>query len=245
MVQNGIFRVQYGQTEYQQLTAAIEGIATEQFNTFSNFTNNGILIGILSVLSTATDLSDTSKARFFFASKFGETVGSAGGVSTTNLQQAYNNSVTPEITTNSTLGPVSIKNGSGTADNVTSLFETLNSGGTVTMFVRADGSISANTITATTVSATTYQNLPIDPDTYVTGFTYNDNEFVIKQNNGQPDLTVVINSVTGWTVNGDLNVTGNTTLDGLTATTVSATTYQNLVVDYILVKLLGKNLLFL
>jgi hypothetical protein len=231
LVQNGIFRVQYGQTEYQQLTAAIEGIATEQFNTFSNFTNNGILIGILSVLSTATDLSDTSKARFFFASKFGETVGSAGGVSTTNLQQAYNNSVTPEITTNSTLGPVSIKNGSGTADNVTSLFETLNSGGTVTMFVRADGSISANTITATTVSATTYQNLPIDPDTYVTGFTYNDNEFVIKQNNGQPDLTVVINSVTGWTVNGDLNVTGNTTLDGLTATTVSATTYQNLPID--------------
>jgi hypothetical protein len=172
LVQNGIFRVQYGQTEYNQLSAAIEGIATEQFNTFSNFTNNGILIGVLSVLSTATDLSDTSKARFFFTSKFGETVGAAGGVSTTTLQQAYNNSSIPEITTNSTLGALSIKNGTGNADNVTNLYEGQNNAGSITSFIRADGLFSgssvstpgftANTngLTATTISATTYQNLP-------------------------------------------------------------------------------------
>lgn len=90
---------------------------------------------------------------------------------------------------------------------------------------------SANTITTNTVSATTYQNLPIDPDTYVTGFTYNANVFTLKQNNGQSDLTATIDSVTGWTVNGDLTVTGNTSLQGLTATTISATTYQNLPID--------------
>jgi hypothetical protein len=145
LVQNGIFRVQYGQTEYNQLSAAIEGIATEQFNTFSNFTNNGILIGVLSVLSTATNLSDTSKARFFFTSKFGETVGSAGGVSTTNLQQAYNNSITPEITTNTTLGALSIKNGTGNADNLTRLLEGINAAGNTTSFIRADGNISGTT----------------------------------------------------------------------------------------------------
>ncbi len=160
LVQNGIFRVQYGQTEYNQLSAAIEGIATEQFTTFSNFTNNGILIGILSVLSSATDLSDTSKARFFFASKFGETVGSAGGVSTTNLQQAYNNSVTPEIVTNSTLGALSLKNGTGNSDTTTNLFEGQNSGGNITSFIKADGGFSGSSISATTISATTYQNLP-------------------------------------------------------------------------------------
>jgi hypothetical protein len=148
LVQNGIFRVQYGQTEYNQLSAAIEGIATEQFNTFSNFTNNGILIGVLSVLSTATDLSDTSKARFFFTSKFGETVGVAGGISTTTLQQAYNNSTTPEITTNSTLGPLSVKNGAGTLDNVTNVFEGVNAAGTTTSYVRADGFISGNSLNA-------------------------------------------------------------------------------------------------
>ena len=90
---------------------------------------------------------------------------------------------------------------------------------------------SANTITTNTISATTYQNLPIDPDTFVTGFTYNDNLFTVKQNNGQSDLTAVINTVTGWTVNGNLTVTGNTSVQGLTATTVSATTYQNLPID--------------
>lgn len=79
-------------------------------------------------------------------------------------------------------------------------------------------------ITGTTysnvISATTYQNLPIDPDTYVTGFTYGGNVFTVKQNNGQPDLTSTINSVTGWTVNGVLTVTGDTSVEKLTANTV-------------------------
>jgi hypothetical protein len=83
---------------------------------------------------------------------------------------------------------------------------------------------SANTVTTNTISATTYQNLPIDPDTYVTGFTYNNNVFTLKQNNGQSDLTAVINTVTGWTVNGNLTVTGTTSVQSLTATTVSAST---------------------
>jgi hypothetical protein len=100
------------------------------------------------------------------------------------------------------------------------------SGGTVT-----GDTIFTSGLTANTISATTYQNLPIDPDTFVTGFTYNTNVFTIKQNNGQPDLTATINSVTGWTVNGDLTITGNTSAQGLTATTISATTYQNLPTD--------------
>ena len=76
----------------------------------------------------------------------------------------------------------------------------------------------------TSVSATTYYNLPIDLDTYVTGFTYGSNVFTLKQNNGQSDLTAVINSVTGWTVNGNLTVTGNTSVQGLTATTINSGT---------------------
>ena len=87
---------------------------------------------------------------------------------------------------------------------------------------------SASSITSDVISATTYNNLPIDPNTYVTGFTYGDNVFTVKQNNGQPDLTTTINSVTGMTVNGDLTVTGNTSVQSLTANTISATTYNNL-----------------
>ena len=103
-------------------------------------------------------------------------------------------------------------------DNVTGYYLPL-SGGTVT-----GTTTFTNGLTANTISATTYQNLPIDPDTYVTGYTYNNNTFIIKQNNGQPDLTATINSVTGLTVNGNLTVTGTTSLQGLSATTISATT---------------------
>lgn len=71
--------------------------------------------------------------------------------------------------------------------------------------------------TATTISATTYQNLPVDPNFYVTAFTYSNNTFTIKQT-GQTDLTAVINSVTGWTVNGNLTVTGNTSVQSMTGT---------------------------
>ena len=90
--------------------------------------------------------------------------------------------------------------------------------------VNKSGDTMTGTLNVPTISATTYQNLPIDPDTYVTGFTYSDNTFTIKQNNGQPDLTALINSVTGWTVNGNLNVTGNTSAQGITATTFSSST---------------------
>ena len=167
LVQNGVFRIQYGQTSYSNFAAAVAGISTETFNTFSNFRDNAILIGILTVLSTASDLTDTSKAQFFLASKFGETIGTAGGVSTTNLQQAYNNSTNPEIVINATLDGLSIKNGTGNADNVTHLLEGQTGTNGITSFIRADGYISGTTfqsngfiansdgLTATTVSATT------------------------------------------------------------------------------------------
>ena len=145
LTQNGTIRVQYGQQIYADLPTAIAASQTETFNTFSNFRDNAILIGILSVRHTATNLSDANYAKFLLASKFGETVGSAGGVSTTNLQQAYDNSVTPEITTNTTLGSLSIKNGTGNADNVTNLLEGINAAGNTTSFIRADGSFSGLT----------------------------------------------------------------------------------------------------
>lgn len=60
-------------------------------------------------------------------------------------------------------------------------------------------------------------------DTYVTGFTYNDaNKLTISQNNGQSDLDVFINTMSGLTVNGDITATnyyGNgSNLTGIVAT---------------------------
>ena len=70
-------------------------------------------------------------------------------------------------------------------------------------------------------------------DTYVTGFTYDNNQFTIKQNGGQPNLTALFNSVSGLTVNGTLSATtanfgteNVTTLNatGSTITTLNSTT---------------------
>jgi hypothetical protein len=106
--------------------------------------------------------------------------------------------------------------------------------------------VSTAGITASTISATTYQNLPRDVfvtggtfsggsivftnntggtfnvsgissfDTFVTGFTYSNNTFTISRNSGST-LTASINSVTGWTVNGNTSITGNLFVTGTSA----------------------------
>jgi len=109
-------------------------------------------------------------------------------------------------------------------------------------------------LTANTLSATTYLNLPVTTDTFVTGFTLSSNTITLRQNiTGQYSaFTISLSAYTGssstsgaylplsgGTVTGNtifqsgltantLNVTGNTLLSGLTANTISATTYLNL-----------------
>jgi len=103
------------------------------------------------------------------------------------------------------------------------------SGGTV-----SGGTIFLSGLSANTISATTYQNLPTDVfvtggtfsggdiiftnntggtfnvsgissfDTFVTGFSYNDNTFTISQNSGS-SFSTTINSVTGLTSSGTIN----------------------------------------
>jgi hypothetical protein len=207
MFPTGLIRIQLGQTVYGSLAAAVAGVQTEQFVEYGNNRDNGILIGILSVNKNASvgngGLVNTSYAVFNFVSKFGEVLGGTGGLSTTTLQQAYDNSSTPEIVINATLDGLSIKNGTGNADNVTNILEGLNTAGSTTSFIRADGGISGSSI-----SAVTYYNLPTD--IRVTGATYSNNTFTYRNNTGGT-FNVLFNTVTGLTVNGNLTVTGTTT----------------------------------
>ena len=93
--------------------------------------------------------------------------------------------------------------------------------------INGDLKVNGNTnlsggFTATTISASTYQNLPIDPDTYVTSFTYDGaNKLTISDNNGTI-FDTVINEVTGLTINGDLIVTGKTNLNDLSLNTLNS-----------------------
>jgi hypothetical protein len=154
LLQNGVIRIQYGQTVYSDLVTAQAAIQNESFNTFSNFSNNGILIGVLSVSSDATDLSNTTYARFFWASKFGELIGAGGGITTATLQKAYDNSSTPEIVTNSSLGAVTFKRGSASdTDNVIEVQSGNGSNG-VTFSVTGQGKTTTNTLVIKNIGLT-------------------------------------------------------------------------------------------
>jgi len=154
LFQSNLVRIQYGQYEYDTKAEAIQGIYTEKFIVEQNLLENGLLRGLLIIKANTTNLANTDFAIFIEASKFGGTVG-LGNLSTTSLQQAYNNSTTPEIAINSTLGGLSIINHAG-IDSATTLIEGLSSGGTITSWIKANGSSSFLTLTSTTISAVTF-----------------------------------------------------------------------------------------
>jgi hypothetical protein len=94
------------------------------------------------------------------------------------------------------------------------------SGGTIT-----GATIFNNGLTATTISATTYQNLPVTADTFVTGFTISSNTLSINQNNNKPTLPVTIPTV-------DISsIFSAVTFNIITSGAISASTYYNLPKD--------------
>jgi len=119
-------------------------------------------------------------------------------------------------TYNINTGIITFNNNSGGTFNVTGLADTFTTGGTYnngTKLITLDRNDGNNyTIDLSTISGAT-------TNTFVSGFTYNDtNTFTISRNNGESDLIATINSVTGLTINGDLIVTGDTNVKGLTGT---------------------------
>ncbi len=90
------------------------------------------------------------------------------------------------------------------------------------------GNIFSNTIESNSISATTYQNLPID--IRVTGGTYSNGILDLINNTGGTfsvsGFSTGGSTFTGGTVSGETNFT-----NGLTATTISATTYLGLPID--------------
>jgi hypothetical protein len=82
-----------------------------------------------------------------------------------------------------------------------------------------NGLLTANSISATTISATTFygdgSNLTgiSTQDTFVTGATYNNNTFTFRNNTGGT-FTTSFNTVTGLTINGNIVVSGSSSLNG-------------------------------
>lgn len=102
-------RIQYGQNWYNNLSEALQAVNTGTFVINPSIPGNGVLIGLIVLIKSATDLSDPTQAQFLLASRFGQSSIGAAGRSVTSLQQAYNNSITPEIVVDANNGAVTIK----------------------------------------------------------------------------------------------------------------------------------------
>lgn len=100
--------------------------------------------GWLIVRGGATNLSLSADAKFLDAGKYGLTTSGAGtGSSTTTMQQSYDNSTQPQITTSLSLGSIDFQNGSGVDSNYTQRWK--NNAGTVVAGIRGDGVPTATT----------------------------------------------------------------------------------------------------
>jgi len=134
----GTIHCDYGQTVYDSKAQALEAVGkavtAEDPETKRDASKRGWLV----VKQGITVLNDITTAEFLQADKFGERA--SGGSSTATMQTAYNNSVTPQITTSTGLGAVSFKRGSAAdTDNV---LVVQNGSGSDTFSVKGNGDTS-------------------------------------------------------------------------------------------------------
>lgn len=136
------FIIQYGQTIYANLSAAIEAVGRESFAIYANLPNNSILIGVLAIVRTATALNNTAQAQFFPADKLGQIIGATSGISTGTRQTSYNNSLQPQTIVSDTLGADTWR--SGRALNSSPIMQWENIAGSNTASINGNGDFTAN-----------------------------------------------------------------------------------------------------
>jgi hypothetical protein len=142
------------------------------------------------------------------------------------------------LTFNPSTNTLTVANVSGLASLATSATTALNATNAINANIAnnapVSGTYAAGTITMTNLTGGTFNITGLSgTDTFVTGFTYANNVATIKRNQGQADLSILINTMTGLTVNGTLAATtGNITTaniatlnaTGGTVTTLGSTT---------------------
>lgn len=149
---SGKIAVQYGQKLYGSRAEALAGVQNDPFIKNSDIEQNAILIGILLVEESATNLSNLDQARFLTVSKFGESVGASAGTSVSTLQNAYDNSETPEIVLDDTRGALTLNNGVRAASS--NVLEIEDENDALTAYIKSDGTsniIQLSTVTTTTI----------------------------------------------------------------------------------------------
>ena len=140
---SNLLAVQRGQSLYNSLAEATAAIQTESFVVNPSIVPNGILRAFLVVRQGTTALNSATGAFFLEAPKFGGTSG-VGGLSVSTLQNAYDNSSSPEILTDATRGAVDFRRGS--AADTDDVIVVQNNAGTVKFSVTGNGVTTAPTV---------------------------------------------------------------------------------------------------
>ena len=131
---------EYGQVVYNTLSEAINALNTA--TVVNPATTTSLRLGKYILRGGGSDLNNPADAVFFPAAAIGGAGSAASLASTGTLQTAYNNDVSPQITTSALLGAVTFRRGSGAdTDNV---FRTQNGAGVDTFAVTGLGAISSS-----------------------------------------------------------------------------------------------------
>lgn len=163
LLASGNLAVQYGQHTYGSLAAAVAAIPNESFVPNENILSSGVLIGVVSCTKNATAANNDNQCVFSKVSKFDSSGVSVGSNSVATLQSAYNNSVTPQIITSTSLGSFDLRRGSGAdSDNI---FRGQNGSGSTTFAITGNGAVTASsTITGSNLSGTNTGDLTTGGD---------------------------------------------------------------------------------
>lgn len=165
---NGTVGIQYGQVTYASLANAIAGISTESFVVNPQAADGGILLAVLSCRRDATDISNTSQCQINKVGRFDQTGVTTGSLATTTLQQAYLNSIQPQITLNSTQLGVQVRDASTPIGS--SLFAVQDNAGTTSYLgVSTTGLSTTNFVGTGTAGAVRVHNLTTAQKNALTG----------------------------------------------------------------------------
>ena len=125
-----------GQTIYTSLGQALAAISLEDFVVPTQLLSGAIALAVVTVSGSESTLGSAT-ARITQLQKFGS---SGSGSSVSTMQNTYDNSSSPQITTTAALGAVQYKNGD--ADDTLTQLEVLNNATSASVFsVTADGKV--------------------------------------------------------------------------------------------------------
>jgi len=204
-------RIQRGQEVFNNFSTAIDRAGTESFVVETNISENGLFLGSIILKENATNLSDTDQAIFITVA--GVVLGVAGSTST--LQQAYDVSTIPQITTDANLGSFQLKRGS--LADTDSVLDILNGADVSTFSVKGTGYIrvghtftSPYTISAQSNTSNTYMEILNSAGSGKGAFFgLETNDFTL-YNDQQGKITFWTNPTTGvYTKSMDIDTAGN------------------------------------